>query len=526
MGIRSMQSERTGTAPPHAAAVPAAALRLPGFGGRPGLWPVGFTVLAATAFLVLRPPVGDLWAARARASAAVHGVGLHYWFSWFGGTVPGHYSVLAPYLSRIADVGVLGAAATVAITPLCHRLVRGSPHAAAATWLAAIGSGFSLWSGRVPFALGTALMLMALLCVRADRRGPAGIVGAFTALLSPVSGAFLILGLIGVFVHLPQRRVTAAWAVTGAGACLLAVAAYFGVPGPEGFQLVPAAAATAAVAVMLLARPAPYVRTVILISLIACPLLAVIPNGMGSNFERFAWICLPVATVATARARLPLIAAAATAAMALGIIGSVHDLVVAAQPMSDKSYYTGLVAQLDRTPGLASYRVEIVPDGTHVAAYALLDHASLARGYETQSDNALNSVLKSKSLDATSYKAWLDNNAVGYVVIDRQTLASGPEDKLVRPGRLPYLRQVWSDAHWRLFKVTAPSPIVAPPGRLVDADQASLVISTPSAGRLAVRVRWSRFLQVNPGRPARLVPDGQGWTTLVVTQPGRYVVTG
>jgi hypothetical protein len=411
---------------------------------------------------------------------------------------------------------------------LAYRLVRGSPHPAIATWLAAIGSGLSLWSGRVPFALGTALMLVAWLCVRADRRGLATVLGVATALASPVSGAFLILGLSGLFFHDARRRATILWTAVGTGASLVAVAVYFGMPGPEGFPAIQAVLTIAVLALMLLARPPAFVRTVVIISMIACPVLAIIPNGMGGNFERFASICLPVAIAATARVRPSFIVLSTCAAVLLGMASSAHDLFIASQPMSSSSYYTGLTAELDRTPGLADYRVEVVPDGTHVSAYALLDHASLARGYETQSDNAQNSVLTSPSLNAASYRTWLDNNAVGYVVIDRQTLLHTSEDTLVRSEKLPYLREVWSDTHWRMYRVVAPSPVVARPARIVDAGQAQLVISAPQAGRLELRVRWSRFLQVQaPGnQEALLKPDGRGWTTLTVARSGRYVVTG
>jgi hypothetical protein len=489
-----------------------------------------FTLVAAAAFLIVRPPVGDLWAARARESAALHGVGLRYWFSWFGGTVPGSYSVLAPYLSKFVDAALLGAVATVVITPMCRRLLRGSAHPVAGTWLAAAATSVSLWSGRVPFAAGTALMVAALLAVRADRRVLAPLAGAATALLSPVSGAFLVLGLIGVLVADPRRRVSAAGAAVGAGACLLTVALYFGMPGPEGFRPLQAVAATGAIAAMLLARPARYVRIVLWISLAACPLLALIPNGMGSNFERFSWICLPVATVATARAGRRTGLAVAGIAVSMSIVQSVSDLTVAAQPMSAPAYYTGLIRQLDRTPDLANHRLEVVPDGTHVAAYALLDHAMLARGYETQADNQLNGVLASPYLDAFSYRTWLDDNAVGYVAIDRRTLRRGPEDSLVRAHTPSYLRQVWADAHWRLFRVVLPTPIVASPARLVDADQASLELTTPGAVTVSLRVRWSRFLKIRGigvgGDRAELEPDGYGWTTLVTTRAGHYRITG
>jgi hypothetical protein len=490
--------------------------------------PLLFILFVAAAFVIARPPVGDLWAARARASAAAHGVGLHYWFSWFDGTVPGHYSVLAPYLTRIVDVTVLGAIATTGVIAMCRRLVRDSRHPAIATWLGAVATGFSLWSGRVPFALGTALAVVALLAVLTKRTAAAAVAGALTALVSPVCAVFLMLGLTGVLVHVAGRRTVALCAVVAAAVPLAGVAAYFGLPGPEGFPIVQAAGAAGAIGVMMLARPAPYVRTVLAISLGASLLLTVVPNGLGSNFERFVWIWLPVAVAATARARPSLTALVGAAAVMLGIIGSTKDLVVAAQPLSQPSYFSNLIRELDRTPALTNYRLEAVPDGAHVATYALLDHAMLARGFETQTDNKLNGVLQSASLTAAGYRAWLDENAVGYVLIDRSTLASGPEDKLVRAGNLPYLHEFWSDAHWRLFEVSAANPIAARPARIVDADQASITIATPGAGTFPLRIRWSRFLRIRSARgdAARVEPDGEGWTTLVTRRPGTFVISG
>src|ERR1700722_6247040 len=65
-------------------------------------WPAGLALVNAVIFLILRPGVEDLWAARAREYAAQHGVGLTYWFGWFsGGSTPGNYSVITPYLSAL-----------------------------------------------------------------------------------------------------------------------------------------------------------------------------------------------------------------------------------------------------------------------------------------------------------------------------------------------------------------------------------------------------------------------------------------
>ena len=484
-----------------------------------------FAVLVSVLFVVVDPPVGDFWAARARSSAAAHGVGLHYWFSWFGGTVPGHYSVLTPYVSRVVAPGLLGAVSTVAITALVYVLARGSRHPVAATWTAAVASGISLWSGRVPFAFGTVFMLLALLCVRANRLWAAAAVAAVTALVSPVSGAFLALAVAGLVLHDRRRRVTATATMAAAGACLLFVVVYFATPGPEGFQPLQAWFTAAALAAMLLARPADYVRTVVVLALVACPVVALVPNGLGSNFERFAWIVLPAAVVATAQARGRLVALVAVFAVSIGLVGSVKDLWVAAQPMSDQAYVAGLVHRLDATPGLENYRVETVPDGTHVAAYALLGHAQQARGFETQADNAYDSVLSEPTLDATRYRRWLDENAVGYVAIDHRTLKHGPEDTLVRSGRLPYLHRVWSDGRWALYAVSDPRPIVSAPGTVTRSTQAEFAVSVPRPGRYRVQVRWSTLLGVR-GPDGSLHPSGDGWTSLDARKAGRYVLGG
>jgi hypothetical protein len=493
--------------------------------------PVAAALVAALAFVVVRPPVGDLWAARARASAAAHGVGLRYWFAWFGGTVPGHYSVLEPYLATVIPVVALGALSTVGVAALCYWLVRGSRHAQLAAWTGAIVGSFSLWSGRIPFALGLVPALAALVAIRNDRRALAAVAATISALVSPVCAAFLLLGLAGVVVHDARRRVAALCAGGAAAVVLAAVAVYFGSPGPEGFGSTQALLCLGGLAALLVARPPAIVRTVVLLSVAACPLLVLVPNGLGSNFERFVWICLPVAVAATGRARTWVVVMAVVAASASGVVQSIKDLHVAAQPMSSPGYYDGLVAELRTLPDLRGYRLEVVPDGTHVAAFALLDAALLARGYETQSDNALNSTLTKPGLDAATYRRWLSDQAVGYVVIDNTTLVHNPEDRLVRSGALPYLQLFWSDANLRLYRVSTPTPVVAPPGRIADADQAELVLDLPSPGTYLVRVHWSRFLRVEtaakaPARGATLTATASGWTDVTVPAAGTYTLAG
>ena len=153
--------------------------------------PVVAAVMSSAVFVALQVPVGDLWAARAREFAAANGVGLDYWFGWFGGaTPPGAYSVVVPFLSTLIGAAALGAVATVAITLLCPSAVRGSAHPLAATWVITVAAGFDLWSGRIAFTVGTAGALVAVIAIRRRWWVLAVLAGVFVVLASPVAESF------------------------------------------------------------------------------------------------------------------------------------------------------------------------------------------------------------------------------------------------------------------------------------------------------------------------------------------------
>ncbi|MDT4923318.1 MAG: hypothetical protein QOG01_1031 [Pseudonocardiales bacterium] len=488
----------------------------------------------AAAFFVVRPNVGDLQAALARQLAAASGVGLGYWFQWFGGgTTPGHYSVLSPYLTSWIGAPLTGALATVLITPLAYRAFADTRFRTTATWLATITSGLSLWSGRIPFALGCAAAILAFIGVR-ERRIVIALLGAVaSALFSPVTGAFIVFGLAAFFVVDRGYRKLTAVVIGSCGAALLFVAAFFGTPGPQGYTLVASLTVSASALVMVRAAPAPAVRVVLWCTTFASPLLAIFPNGMGSNFTRLPWICLPAVVVATARARRLVAVLTTLPALALCADATIVDLRLSSQPAAARAYYNPLISDLQKQPGIANYRVEVVQDThIHTAAYVLISHVALAGGYETQEANALNSVLTSKKgLDATSYKVWLDNNAVGYVAFDKSANdQDSAEYRLVAAGNLPYLTRVSEGSHWTLYRVRYPTPIVPAPERLLSATQSSLRIDVPCACTFHVRVRYSKFLGASTEEAtptsAVIADDGTGWTIVSTPAPGVYVLTG
>ncbi len=502
----------------------------------------GLAMANGIAFVLVRPDVNDLWAARARASAVSHGVGLTYWFSWFGGgSTPGNYSVVTPYLSAYLGTEVVGALASVAVSLLAVLLVVRTRHPVAASAIAVFVAAANLWSGRVPFLLGLALAAGALLALTHRRRVVTLVLTVLSMAASPVAGVFLALGLSGTFLTTRTRhwRPIIAWTAGTMFVAGVVVTLMFGAPGPEPFSAELAAGVLAGLLALWLARPPDHVRTTLYVAALADVVLWVVPNGLGSNFARFVWFCLPIAVVALSRRRGWVAGLLVTPLVLTGATTTVSDLYNASRPVSGTSYYTALAHRLRQIPDLQDYRVEVVDHGAHAGYDALLPYASLARGWETQEDDELNKSLDQNPLPATTYKVWLDNNAVGYVALPSASVGAYPEYTLVREHRAPYLHQIWSDTRWQLFAVTDPVPIVGTPGTIAAHTQSSMTVRIPCACTISVRVRWSKFLDgallrpkpkpgVRPLPPVSAVirNDGSGWTTVTTTTPGSYLLRG
>ena len=492
--------------------------------------PTVLAVLNAAAFLIVRPGVNDLWAARARASAVSDGVGLTYWFSWFGGgSTPGNYSVLSPYLSALLTAELVGALSAVAITLLAAAAVRGTLHPPAATAVATLAAGINLWSGRVPFLLGCAFGVAALIGVIRQRRALIVIASVLTVLSSPVSAAFLALGLSATVLSSRTHRVSAAVAMGTIVAGLGAVAVAFGAPGPQHFSIQLCAECLAALVVFLFARPPDHLRTVVWFSIVVALVMVLVPNGMGSNFGRMVWFCLPVAIVALSGRSVRVALLLVAPVLISGANLTISDLRQATKPSAATAYYRPLADELDEIAGLNNFRLEVVAEHAHAAYDALLNHAMLARGWETQEDNHLNRSVRQSALDATTYKVWLDNNSVGYVALPRAKDESYPEYTLVASGLLKYLTEVWSSDDWILYKVSDPTPMVAAPQSIIQYSQSKLTIRSKCACTFSVRIRYSKYLRgsaVTGTGAAVLADDHYGYTTMTTSAPGDYVLHG
>lgn len=502
------------------------------------LVPVAVGAVDAAVFAIVAPNVNDIFAATARASAVLHGVGLDYWFGWFGGgSTPGNYSVLTPYLAALVSAIGLAAIATAATAPAAWLALRETRHPVAGLWVVVLTAGLNMWSGRVPFALGCLMAVLATVYVLRRRAWLAALFGLLTVASSPVSAAFLALVLVGVFLSRPEWRRTSVLAVLPIGVAMVGVAILFGQPGPESFTLLQLTQMVVAAVVLLVAATPDWLRTTIWLTMLGAPLVFLIPNGLGDNLLRLVAYCLPAVVVATSTRRLRTALLGVSIALALSTKQSVGDVFDAAEPTASPDYYATLISELKILhPQLRDCRLEVVDDGTHTASFALLDHAMLARGYEYQEDNALNAVLAEPGLDAIEYKVWLDNNAVCFVAIaSTYRRAMTPEFRLVSRQRPDYLRRVFHDASWTVYRVADSTPIVAAPVRVVQFSQSKLVLRVPCACTFGVRVRNPQHLRALTTPPpnstappieATLTPDGFGFTTMTTTRPGIYTLSG
>ncbi|QLQ37155.1 hypothetical protein [Micromonospora robiginosa] len=393
------------------------------------------------------------------------------------------------------------------------------------------------WAGPAPAEAARWLGLL--------RAGAVGVAALFASATSPVAGLFV--GLAGVALLLTRRWSDGLLLAVPAAAPLAVTGLLFGEGGWMNISradTVHAVVTSLLVAALVTYRP---VRVGALLSAAGVLAAALLPTPVGLNATRLVvMFALPVlaaaATLPRALAgRTPLGRGLPRGAGAVGlaallavvcwwqppVVGA--DLRSAGDPTADPAYFAPLRAELARR-GLTG-RVEVPPTRNYWEA-ARLGEVPLARGWLRQADIDRNPLFFTTvpgasgtgvPLTADSYRAWLADNAVQYVAVPDVELSwvGRPEAELVTAGQ-PYLTEVWSDRHWRLYAVTDPTPLVGAPAELVRQDGASVTFRAPAAGPVPVRVRHDRWLTVTGG--ATLAPDGD-WLTVTVPRPGTYTLT-
>ncbi|MGH3993253.1 MAG: hypothetical protein ACRDSN_12425, partial [Pseudonocardiaceae bacterium] len=196
------------------AEAPASRTRAPD-GGRPWYtrvdwWhaaPVAIAVVFAIVYLIWEPRTVDLAAHTFRANLFGE-EGFTIWNGqWYGGHHTPAYSIISPPLAWLLSPPAALAISAVASAALFGPLARGAFGERAARWGSiwfGIGTATLLFTARLPFAIGVALGLAALLALQRRRYGWAVVLAALSPLGSPVAGLFLAMA--GIAFSLAERR--------------------------------------------------------------------------------------------------------------------------------------------------------------------------------------------------------------------------------------------------------------------------------------------------------------------------------
>lgn len=472
---------------------------------------------------------GDLAAQDTWARFAVEHGGSAYGLFWYGGIHTANYSVLSPYLMGFFGVRTIAVASGLAAGWLAAVLfVRsGIRRPLAPALLAAFGLWVNVAAGRVTFALGVAFALAAcVLLVRERRVVLAAGYAMLATMASPVAGLFLVVA-GAAYALLRDWRRAAALAlppVVVVGATTL----LFPFHGEQ--TMAPARIVWPAVLGVAVAVCAPRGwRVVRLGGAVYAPgvvLTYLIPSPIGSNVERLAMLFAPAVLLAAllSAGRRPRYG---RAALALALAGSVF-WVGSGTPTSFvrgtgqvpawAADTHGVVRALDRL-GADRTRVEVVPAHDHREAALLAPYVNLARGWNTQLDVTRGRLFYDGSLTPATYRAWLDRWAVGFVVLpwaEPDRYGEG-EARLLRGGA-DWLEPVWSDAHWKVYRVRDAVPLVSAPATVVGTTDAELDVRIPRPGSVTVRIEYSPWLRVEGGC---LRQEGE-FTRLTVGSAGVY----
>lgn len=446
--------------------------------------------------------------------------------NWYGGHADLGYSVLAPVVGAVLGTVPTIALACVLSTVLFGRLVgRSSSWACvvARLWFAVFVVG-DLIIGRGPFACSVTFALAAVLMVRHDERWLGLIAAVITSLFSPLGALFLLLVAAAWLPSIGWRR-----AMPFAGALIgLAVAALLGDGGRFPFPWTTFVGQLAIVGIGLVVTPRHErnVRRALLIYGVCCIGLFAVPNPVGGNMARFAGIVIgPAAAFFLLRnSRVRGFAVVALPLFAFQLQPIVSAVTSAAGDLSTKPFYyqgvTRFLAAHQKVPG----KVEIPFTKDHWEATYVAEKVPLARGWDRQVDLSRNAVLYSP-LTPTAYEQWLHDNAVRYVALPDASLDEGGQAEAAILRNPPsWLKQVYADQHWKIWKVADPTPMATGADTMTQLAHNGFTLIGTHPGVTTVRLRWSSSWRVTAGEACLAEAPG-GWTNVVSFQAGETKVS-
>ena len=497
--------------------------------------PVAIAVVFAIVYLVWQPRTVDLAAHTFRADLFGQ-EGFTIWNGqWYGGHHTPAYSIISPPLAWLLSPPVALALAAVAAAALFGPLARGAFGERAARWGSiwfGVGTATLLFTARLPFALGVAFGLAALLALQRRRYVWAVILAALCPLGSPVAGLFLAMAgvafalgaggdrtkrleglLIAVAAFLPPLFL--AWAFPEGGWAPFPTTAYLPIP---LFTLA---------CLAVLPREQRALRWGVALYGLGATLALVVETPMGGNAVRlgalFGGPVLLCALWGRPVWRSWLAPLLVVGFVALGFwqwSPAVRDVIKYIEdPAAKSDYFEPLRQYLYTLPD--QRRVEIPFTRSHWEGSEIGLTAPLARGWLRQLDTGLHPIFYKGEINRLTYASWLAENAVRYVALPsaKPDKSSYGERALIEQTP-PYLRLRWRSEDWRVYEVLLPTPVVIPQGDanivLEQMRSDELLLDVKEPGEAIVRVRWTPYWYASQGC---VEPDGQ-WTRVIADEEG------
>ena len=497
--------------------------------------PVALAVLFAVVYLIWQPRTVDL-AAHTFRSRLFGEQGFTIWNGqWYGGHHTPAYSIISPPLAWLLGPPLALALAAVACAALFGPLARGAFGEQAARWGSiwfGIGSATLLFTARLPFALGVAFGLAALLALQRRRYSWAIVFAILSPLGSPVAGLFLAMAGVAVALgangdrskRLEGLAIAAAafippmflsWAFPEGGWAPFPFTAYLPIP------------AFAIACLLLLPREQRALRWGAALYGLGSTVALVFETPMGGNAVRLgALFGGPVVLCAlwgkpiTRKLWAAPILAAGFAALAFWQWSpAVRDVIKYLEDPAAKSDYFEPLRQFLYTRD--QRRVEIPFTRSHWEGAEIATEVPLARGWLRQLDTGLHPIFYKGELNRLTYASWLADNAVRYVALPsaKPDKSSYRERAVIEKG-LPYLRLRWKSDDWRVYEVLLAAPIVIgqKDARIVleqfGSDELLLDVKRP--GEAIVKVRWTPYWFASGG----CVERAGRWTRIVARERG------
>jgi len=514
---------------------------------RPDWWriaPALVSLALAVVYLIVKPRSPDL-AAHIFRSELFGREGFTIWNGqWYGGHHTPAYSFLSPPLGWLLGPPLMGAIAAVASTIFFTEIARAhwGPRAARlGTLWYGVGSATLLFTNRLPFALGVAFAMAAVLALQRDRRLLALVLGVLSPMSSPVAGLFLTMGALAYALAArgngqrgapppfatPRRKRIDGIALAAAGLVppvLLTVAFPEGGYAPFPFSTYLPIPLFAIGSLIVLPRAQRTLRYACVLYALGASLALVVPTAMGGNAVRLgALVGGPIIACSLAgRWRRPVVPLAALLALLAvwQVSPAVRDIFKAIDDPVAKASYFDPVREYFRLRG-NQRRVEIPFTFGHWEGAEVASEVPLARGWLRQIDTGRNPIFYKDGLNKLTYASWLSENAVRYVALpDAKPDASAYRERALIEGGLPYLKRLATFEHWRIYEVTLPTPIVISQAEAnivpeqLGSDELLLRVIKP--GDAVLRVRWTPYWLAKGGCVER---EGD-WTRVTAPKEG------